>query len=126
VALAIGVVGCGGSSDLASVRGKVMLDGQPLPDAFIVFAPTAQGTSSRGKTDTSGEYEMMFTDREKGAWIGENLVRIYTGDVNGPKERVPAVYNESTTLKVEVKRGANAFDFALESKAGKVKSAPTE
>src|SRR6476660_4467777 len=83
IALAIGWIGCGSRSDLASVRGKVTLDGQPLPGAFIVFAPTTKGTSSRGKTDSVGSYEMMFTDQEKGAWIGENLVRINTGDV-GP------------------------------------------
>ena len=124
------LLGCGSRSDLGSVRGKVTLDGQPLPNAFLVFAPTTQGTSSRGKTDAAGEYEMMFTDREKGAWIGENLVRIHTGDVGsdgpGPKERVPATYNQNTTLKVVVKPGANTFDFDLKSSAGKINAAPVE
>ena len=123
-------LGCSGRSDLASVRGKITLDGQPLENAFVVFAPTTHGTSSRGKTDGSGHYEMMFTDSEKGAWIGENLVRINTGDVAGngpaPKERVPAVYNTSTTLKVDVKPGSNSFDFELKSNAGKINAAPTE
>src|SRR2546423_4385941 len=95
-----GLCGCGSRSDLAAVHGKVTLDDQPLPDAFVVFAPTAHGTTSYGRTDAGGNYEMMFTDSEKGAWIGENLVRISTGDLGrgggpGPKERVPIAYNEA-------------------------------
>lgn len=125
------VVGCGSRSDLATVTGKITLDGQPLAKAFVVFAPTSQGTSSRGKTDETGHYEMMFSDREMGAWIGENLVRINTGDVGsgdvaGPKERVPTVYNEATTLKAEVKPGTNVFDFDLKSSAGRIQAAPIE
>jgi hypothetical protein len=123
--------GCGSRADLASVRGKVTLDGQPLANAFVVYAPVANGTTSYGRTDSSGHYEMMFSDREAGAWIGENLVRISTGDVGsgdqaGPKERVPAVYNQQTTLKADVKSGANRFDFELKSTAGKILAAPKE
>jgi hypothetical protein len=128
---ALAIAGCGGNADLAIVHGKVTLDGQPLPDAFVVFAPTSKGTTSYGKTDASGQYEMMFSDAEKGAWIGENLVRINTGDVASggkawPKERVPVVYNTQTTLKATVQRGDNTFDFELNSKAGKVMAGPTE
>jgi len=128
---AVALGGCGARSDLAAVHGKVTLDGQPLSDAFIVFAPTTHGTTSYGRTDSGGNYEMMFTDTEKGAWIGENLVRISTGDLGrgggpGPKERVPVVYNEATTLKADVKRGINAFNFDLKSNTGRIKGAPTE
>src|SRR5437867_1606445 len=48
------VCGCGSRSDLAAVHGKVTLDSQPLPDAFVVFAPTAHGTTSYGRTDAGG------------------------------------------------------------------------
>jgi len=124
-------IGCGSRGDLASVRGKVTLDGQPLANAFVVFAPTKKGTTSYGRTDSGGNYEMMFTDTEKGAWIGENSVRISTGDLGpgggpGPKERVPNVYNETSTLTAEVKSGGNTFNFDLKSTAGRIKGAPTE
>jgi hypothetical protein len=124
-------LGCGARSDLGSVRGKVTLDGQPLPNAFVVYAPTIKGTTSYGRTDSSGHYEMMFTDNEKGAWIGENSVRISTGDLGsggapGPKERVPMVYNQESMLKAEVKRGSNTFDFDLKSSAGRIRGGPTE
>ena len=118
--------GCGGNSDLASARGKITLDGQPLANALVVFAPVSSGTTSYGRTIDSGDYEMMFSDQEHGAWIGENSVRITTGDVGtgdspGTKERVPAIYNSETTLKAVVEQKANVFNFDLESKAGKVK-----
>src|SRR5262245_13004655 len=131
IVMGLGWLGCGSRSELASVRGKVTLDGQALGDAFGVFAPTTAGTTSYGRTDAGGNYEMTFTDREKGAWIGENLVRINTGDVSaggtaGPKERVPRAYNRETTLKVIVKPGNNTLDFDLKSSAGRIDAAPSE
>src|SRR5262245_7414107 len=125
------LAGCGSRGDLASVRGKITLDGEPLSNAFVVFAPIKKGTTSYGRTDAAGSYEMMFTDYQKGAWIGENSVRISTGDLGsgggpGPKERVPVVYNEASTLTRDVKSGSNTFDFDLKSSAGRIKGAPAE
>lgn len=89
------------------------------------------GTTSYGRTSTTGEYEMMFSDTEAGAWLGENAVRITTEDVGtgdspASKERVPSVYNARTTLKAMVEKKANVFDFELKSSAGKVKQAIVE
>jgi hypothetical protein len=112
--------GCGGNPNLSSVTGTVTLDGQPLPEAFIKFIPTSGGTTSYGKTDSAGKYEMQFTDDEMGAWMGENRVEIRTGDVQGPAELVPITYNDETTLKAEVTGGENVFDFDLESDAGEI------
>jgi hypothetical protein len=125
VLFAFVLASCRGNADLASVRGTVTLDGQPLPNAFVVFCPTKTGTTSYGKTDADGHYQMIFKDSEPGAWIGENLVRISTGDLGsggkaGSRERVPVVYNARTTLKVDVQSGKNAFDFDLKSSAGKI------
>jgi hypothetical protein len=124
-------LGCGGIDDLASVRGKVTLDGQPLEGAMVVFAPTSAGSTSYGRTDANGEYEMMFSDDDKGAWLGENVVRISTEDVGSgdspaKKEVVPAVYNQRSTLKATVEKKANTFDFDLKSDAGKVVQTLTE
>src|SRR3954452_10453917 len=49
--------GCNSRGDLAAVRGKITLDSQPLPDAFVVFSPVSHGTTSYGKTDAGGNYE---------------------------------------------------------------------
>lgn len=123
--------GCSGNPNLSEVQGRVTLDGQPLANAFVVYAPTKGGTTSYGKTDESGQYRMMFKDNEPGAWIGENIVRISTGDVgagggSGTKERVPQVYNLQSTLKANVVSGKNTFDFDLKSNAGKIVPTTTD
>ena len=122
--LALLLAACG-RPGLAGARGRVTLDGQPLADAYVVFCPTQQGTTSYGKTDADGRYRMLFKDNEPGAWLGETLVRISTGDLAAgdraaAAERVPVVYNVKTTLKVEVEKKDNVFDFDLKSDAGKV------
>ena len=119
-------LGCGGNDNLARVTGTVKLDGQPLPNAFVIFSPVSGGTTSYGRTDQAGQYEMMFNDDEKGAWIGANRVQISTGDVSargegsGAREKVPASYNQRSTLKVEVSSGSNVHDFELKSDAGRI------
>jgi hypothetical protein len=116
--------GCGRSNEnLASVTGTITLDGQPLADAQVVFTPIFAGTTSYGRTDDDGTYEMVFSDHEDGAWLGRNKVQVSTGDVDGEggpgkPERVPVVYNRKTTLTADVGDGENVFDFRLDSKAG--------
>ncbi|QDV25197.1 carboxypeptidase regulatory-like domain-containing protein [Aureliella helgolandensis] len=125
-------IGCSSNENLSRVTGTIKLDGEPLPDAFVVFSPTTGGTTSYGRTGTDGRYEMMFSDSEKGAWIGENRVEISTGDVDptmsgsGVRERVPAAYNKQSTLKVEVVAGGNEHNFDLNSEEGRIIQPPTE
>jgi hypothetical protein len=120
------IAGCGGNPDLADVRGVVTLDGQPLPDAFIMFTPEGGvGTVSFGQSTSDGSYRMRFTEKEYGAFIGSNKVSIGTGDVSSDgtgkvKEVVPKVYNTETTLVADVKSGKNTFDFDLKSDAAKI------
>ena len=120
------LVGCGGNPNLAEVRGVVMLDGEPLPEAFIMFVPEdGQGASSFGKTADDGTYRMKFSDSQYGAFIGTNRVAIRTGDImpdnsGSIPEKVPKVYNDNTTLTADVVAGKNTFDFDLNSKASKV------
>lgn len=112
--------------DLADVRGVITLDGHPLPNAFVLYTPTEKGATSFGKTDSKGFYRMRFSDTEAGgAFIGTNQVRIGTGDVKADNtgsipEVVPRIYNNETTLVVEVAPGNNTFDFDLKSDAGKI------
>ena len=131
ICFSISITGCGGNSDLASVTGKITFDDKPLADAFVVFSPTSAGTTSYGRTNSAGEYEMVFSDNEKGAWLGENIVRITTGDVgtgssSAKKEILPSVYNVNSTLRQTVEKKTNRFDFDLKSSAGKIKQTITE
>ena len=117
------LVGCGGDPNLGSVTGTITLNGKPLENAFVTFSPTsAQGVGSTtyGKTASDGTYHMIVSDNKDGAYIGENLVRVKTGDFKADgsgviKEVVPAVYNSKSKVVVEVKSGSNTFDFQLES-----------
>ncbi|MEP3480916.1 MAG: hypothetical protein ABJZ55_16840 [Fuerstiella sp.] len=114
---ALVAVGCSEqNSDLASVTGTVRLNGEPLPDTVIEFSPTGStGSISMGITDSSGNYEMLFTMSQKGASLGENLVRITTSDagIDGIKQLVPAKYNTKSDLLRVVEPGANSFDFEI-------------
>ena len=129
VALFTFVAGCGGSAvndqpDLGQVKGTVTMDGSPLADVQVVFRPD-KGRASSGKTDSSGNYELVYVGDEKGAKIGAHKVSITTPQQDTPeegestkkaKEKIPAEYNAKTTLTADVKAGDNVFDFELKSK----------
>jgi len=112
---------------LGRVRGKITMNGQPLPGVDIVFAPD-KGRPSVGTTDTSGRYDLSYINTTKGAKVGPHKVFIRPAEVSpdevpgegskpaAPRPVIPAKYNKRTELTAEVKAGSNTFDFALESK----------
>jgi len=136
--LVLSQVGCGPSGDqpeLGTVTGTITLDGKPLVGVAVVFQPES-GRPARGKTDVDGKYELTYIRQTKGSRVGPNRVEIAPseeGEVSEEAESddgegqgsaakpqsarpiVPARYNVKSELKVEVKSGANTFDFALES-----------
>src|SRR5262245_3421686 len=83
-ALAVVLAGCSrGPYQVASVSGRVTLDGQPLPSAAVLFQPVAPegninpGPGSYGITDEDGRYSMTLVGVEsKGAVVGKHKVRI--------------------------------------------------
>ena len=128
--VAVALVGCGGSPridygklDLADVSGTVTMDGEPLPNALVIFeSPNMQFSS--GETDSNGRYSLMLDWQQKGVTAGPKTVRIKTGasgndDSGRPKtlETVPKRYNVDSELKVEVASGGGSqtFDFDLTS-----------
>jgi hypothetical protein len=123
--------GCNRNENLADVTGVITLDGKPLEDALVVFSPRQGGTTSYGRTGADGAYRLYFNDHTPGGWLGENVVRISTGDVDatgegGKPERVPVQYNQRSTLTALVKAGRNTFDFELDSGAGRIIQPPRE
>ena len=117
--------GCsgGGTPDVGVVTRTVTMDGKPLENAEIVFAPSS-GRPSMGLTDSNGKYELTYIRDVKGAVPGTHKVRITTrpesrpDDYTGPqfKETIPAKYNADTTLTADVKAGENTFNFDLQSR----------
>ena len=125
---ALFLFGCKGQPsdlpDLGQVSGTVTLDGQPLAGANVVFKPTT-GSTSTGQTDAQGKYSLSYGHGLQGAVIGEHTVMISTyemrinqeaGTSEEIPEKVPAKYNQQTTLKASVQAGENTADFALTSK----------
>lgn len=122
------LVGCDGGvddyPDMGTVYGTVTLDGQPLANASVIFAPKTPGTrSSFGTTDSDGYYELEYSANMDGAKVGEHTVRISTfksanpnepGDT-GSAETVPNKYNSKSELSKTVEDGSNEFDFELTS-----------
>jgi hypothetical protein len=114
ILLLIAVAGCERSGpQVAPVRGRVTLDGEPLADTSIVFEAEGMPPSG-GYTDKNGNYELIFKRGVKGAPIGLNRVTILenTQRTLGP-QRVPARYNQESELKREVKPGDNEINFDL-------------
>ena len=114
--------GCGSGHNLATVRGQVTLNGQPVQGALVEFQPTAPGGSpSSGITDAEGRYELLYTFDKSGAAAGEHIVSIRTGgtrvDSTGRevecRECIPAKYNTRTELKRTVAPGRNTLNFDL-------------
>jgi len=122
--LFFGVVGCSGSSDVQPVSGTVTLDGAPLAGVMVRFTPTSgeKRTTSLGKTDAQGHYELRYSSQQQGALIGTHMVQVVNLDGQPepgmPKARkVPKQYDVHSDLTAEVtSNGQNVFDFDLTSK----------
>lgn len=123
----LATVGCSGtSSEHGHVTGTLTINGSPVQDAVVTFAPAEGGRSAMAVTQTDGTYELNYTPGVKGAKLGMNSVRITTyiapelDDNNrvvnpGTPERLPPKYSAGQELTVEVKPGDNTFDFAVEA-----------
>lgn len=115
--IAAGGAGCGGGDQptLGSVKGNVTLDGKPLAGA-IIFACPDIGRPAVANVDANGNYELQYVDGVEGTKLGRNKIS-FTWPTDAAGTPIPAKYGEKSELVVEVKKGVNKFDFALESDA---------
>ena len=130
----VAAAGCGGPYRVASVSGKVRLDGKPLSGAWVHFAPVGSkdnktpGPTAHGKTDSDGRFTLQIDPEHPGAVVGRCRVFISLrpgGGAGGAqpdaggrigKELLPRRYNEETELTFEVPReGTTRADFELRS-----------
>lgn len=129
--------GCGHSGpDVEMVGGLVSLDGKPLADATVIFAPIEDaGLTAVGRTDSDGRFRLSArkgTRYGQGTVVGEYRVvmsKLETFDEPEsppdqppdeyvePKELLPKLYTSETTtpFRATVVKGTNEFTFALES-----------
>jgi hypothetical protein len=120
---------CSAGASLHPVRGKVLLKGEPVEGAVVTFHP--KGADLRtvlpvGQTDAEGTFTLS-TGQSPGAPAGEYVVTLICPqmvDAKGKKQvgmsgqRLTTVdafkgayaREESSTIKVEVKSGANELE----------------
>ena len=77
------------------VTGTVTLDGKPVDDVAVLFAPAAKGPAASGTTDAGGKFQLM-TVNDPGAVPGEYNVRLVVTDSTG-KATVKLKYADSLT-----------------------------
>jgi hypothetical protein len=119
-----GLAGCSAGSAEQEVAGMVMLDGQPVTEGHIRFAPTDGKTTTAEAFVKDGKYSTKLM-------AGKYQVEIYAPRVRGKMakrpagpgaeadddvETIPSKYNTRTQLTADVTRGKNEHDFALDSK----------
>jgi hypothetical protein len=109
--LAILLLGCGKSSNLATVKGKVLLDGQPLTNGSIMTIPVA-GKGAKATIQSDGSFELHTNADSDGASLGVHKISVvaYDGIRTGPESPppkliVPDRYTspESSGLTIDVK-----------------------
>jgi hypothetical protein len=126
-------VGCGksrpeikGKLPLFPVKGKAMMDGQPMSGATVLFYPTQEfpkGSAQqrpRAVVEDDGTFQVSTYANNDGAPAGEYKVTIsWKGDTQGLNneqqsdlpEKAPETvqHSRSSKLRVEVKNGDNSL-----------------
>lgn len=118
--VAVFLTGCskGGSSlNTVPVKGRVTLDGAPLPGATVTFSPkTPEGRTAAGMTNENGEFVLTTIRAGDGAVPGEYGVAITkpvatAGPVEDPRARGGALTPEQMAQireQAKAKAGAEA------------------
>lgn len=121
---AASLTGCGTSVNVVPVSGRVMVDGQPLPNVAVNFAPLTGGLdgamASYGKTDAEGRYTLKLVDNgRRGAMVGNSRVTLNESSQGGESDgaaprvnfRLPPTARDGT-LRFEIPEGGtDAADF---------------
>jgi hypothetical protein len=79
IALAALTSGCGKRDDLVPVRGRVILDGQPVRKYSVSFIPTGKtlGNGALAGTDSDGRFTLIDVRGKPGIRVGEYKVSFY-------------------------------------------------
>lgn len=119
-------VGCGDAGPpRAAVQGDVSWKGAPVEDGMISFVPQTAGPAVTAKI-VGGKYALP---QEEGAILATHTVQIFgikhLGSVEaGPplppgtkiestEQFIPAKFNNSSKITVDIKEGENQHDFKL-------------
>jgi hypothetical protein len=107
------VTGCGNSSTVAPVTGRITCHGQPVVNAVIIVSPLPKsdddnepGKAGSASTDDNGNYVVTTYRKDDGAHIGEVRIAI-TIDASIPCSCTSKIYGR------EVRQGNNVLNFDL-------------
>jgi hypothetical protein len=122
-AISMAVGGCSADTGKGTVSGTVTLDGQPLKSGLIRFVPADGQTPTAEATITDGEFSAEVPVGEKQISISAPKAvgkRPAYQTPNSPmidivEELLPARYNMTSELKLNVTGGRQTEDFKLES-----------
>ena len=130
--LGLFLTGCGDNSGRYAISGNATYDGQPIANGSIGFVTSESGTTKSVGTDiVDGHYEFP---RHEGPVDGTFKVVIYAERPSGRKiqgdegstemveqieQYIPWVYNDRSTLTVEISEDRDDLDFDLEKQKQK-------
>ena len=138
--------GCGPRGPAVEmVEGVVLLDGEPVEGATVLFSPIAEngqgpaGLPAAGRTGKGGAFHLNAVGGAKsgaGTKVGEYVVSVVKQEVDLPpakdpnappappgdiklRDLLPTIYKVGTTspLRATVKQGKNTYRFELDSSA---------
>lgn len=105
------------------VSGTVLIDNQPLPNAYVKFIPP-EGRSSHAKTDEEGRFTLTCHKKNDGAMIGKHKITIKAIDQISSlstRWRSPKMYSslELTPLECEITEAKDDVKVELSWQGGK-------
>ena len=102
--LVVVLIGCGDGSGMVPVKGKILLDGAPLPSASISFVPQGEGRQATGTTDAQGVFTLSTVDPKDGAMPGKYKVIL---SQNLPVEATPEGMSADEAMQAAAKAAAS-------------------
>lgn len=124
---ALGLTGCGGNTTHGDVEGHVTLDGVPLHEGVIRFAPLDGKSPTASALIAAGAFrervpvgthrlEISAPRLPKGVQSSAQIKRGTVDENVALEELVPAQYNVRSTLHREVKAGRNEMRLELKTR----------
>ncbi|MGE0378102.1 MAG: hypothetical protein AB7I48_16265 [Planctomycetaceae bacterium] len=118
------LAGCFGSSGLetAEVRGRVVMNGQPVTSGRVVFFPAnpvgkGAGKPAQAMLDSDGEFDLRTYGRSDGAVIGDHRITVLSNPDPSSGEDAKTLGTPNPS-KVTVKAGeTNEFEIVLTPRA---------
>lgn len=116
-------VGCGGNQDgdlpsTVTVTGVVTYQGEPVPDASIMFYPKQGRKPATGRADESGKFQLSTFGDNDGAIPGEHKVTVNafekTSEGVSMKSSIPVKYSNPSSSPLTVKVSDAQEEIKLE------------